>query len=458
MRTFMKLTTAMILTLIPIIGVGCSEDDDSDNPATGGKSETGGRNQAGEDNNGTGGSSQAGAPSETGGSSEAGAPSETGGSGNDECDLSRAGRGDPIELTGNLDSMTLEGDKLYLIRDYAYVKPGETLTIEPCTRIEGEKDTLGVLVIQKGAKIMAEGTADAPILFTANTSDPEPGDWGGLVLLGQAEMAQGDALIEGMEDDPKNHFGGDDNSDDSGVLKYVRIEYPGIAIAPDSEINGLSLGAIGDETTIDYVMVSNPLDDCFEFFGGTVNAKHLICENPGDDMFDTDDGFQGSIEYAFGRHGAPISEDPNGFEWDGTTDYEGSVDTDVSASHVTMCGSDDAAYAMVLRRGIQGDIEDTVAVGFPTGFSLRDGAESEVSIADSVIVSPALSAIPDPENPDSTVTGDGSWFTDDDSNSEDDPGFDEGDCMGSDGPNSSVTGSEVGAFSDGDWVTGWTGW
>ena len=189
-------------------------------------------------------------------------------------------------------------DKTYRLRGYVYVTNNATLTIDAGTKIVSNKDSAGVLVIYRGSKIMAEGTAADPIVFTSAESSPQPGDLGGIVLVGQASGNGNHTVVEGGVDAAFSAFGGTNNEDNSGTLKYVRIEYGGKAVNPGDEVNGLSLYGVGSGTIIDYVQIVRGLDDAFEFFGGTVNAKHLIAYNCADDDFDMDDGFRGKIQFA----------------------------------------------------------------------------------------------------------------------------------------------------------------
>jgi hypothetical protein len=189
-------------------------------------------------------------------------------------------------------------DKTYRLRGYVYVTNNATLTIDPGTKIVSNKDSAGVLVIYRGAKIQAVGTAAEPIVFTSKETSPAPGDLGGVVLVGQAKGNANHSVIEGGVDAAFSAFGGTDNADNSGTLKYVRIEYAGKAVNPGDEVNGLSLYAVGSATTIDYIEVLRGLDDAYEFFGGTVNCKHLIAYNCADDDYDMDDGFSGKIQFA----------------------------------------------------------------------------------------------------------------------------------------------------------------
>jgi Secretion system C-terminal sorting domain len=215
------------------------------------------------------------------------------------------------EITQNT---TWTADKIYVLTGYVYVKNNATLTIQPGTLIQGDKQTHAALVIRRGGKIIADGTRQMPIVFTSNASQPAPGDWGGLVLCGYAptntNTGTGIACLgvaEGGIDTPDGDArygsgdqpGGCGNADDnSGILRFVRIEYAGYAFQLNNELNGLTLAGVGRGTTIDYVQVSHSGDDGFEFFGGTVNCKHLISYGNRDDDFDMDLGYQGNIQFA----------------------------------------------------------------------------------------------------------------------------------------------------------------
>src|SRR5262249_14388090 len=154
----------------------------------------------------------------------------------------------------------------YLLKGIIQVKAGATLTIDPCTKIMGEKVSLGTLVIEPGAKIMAEGKVDQPIVFTSQgePGDRAAGDWGGLIVLGKApiNVPGGVANVEGILGEG-TQYGGNAADDSSGIIKYVRIEFSGVQLSPNNEINGLTLAGVGSKTTIDYVMVHQTLDDCF---------------------------------------------------------------------------------------------------------------------------------------------------------------------------------------------------
>lgn len=218
----------------------------------------------------------------------------------------------------------------YRIRGYVYVDNGATLTIEPGTKIVSNKDSAGVLIIYKGAKINAAGTVDKPIVFTSNETEKKPGDLGGLVLVGTAKGNGNHAVIEGGVDVNHQAFGGTNDADNSGILQYVRIEYAGKAVNPGDEVNGLSMYTVGSGTTVDHIQIVRGLDDAFEFFGGSFNAKYLMAYNCADDDFDFDDGYHGKIQFAvsikdpaFTDNKGTSGDISNNFEFDNTTDAKG---------------------------------------------------------------------------------------------------------------------------------------
>jgi len=199
-------------------------------------------------------------------------------------------------LTGTINTTTtLTADKVWTLKGYVYVTDGAKLIIQPGTTIISDISEKGALCIERGAQIIAEGTATKPIIFTSGRANGEkqPGDWGGIVILGRAKTNRtSEPTIEGGIGRP---FGGTNDLDNSGVLKYVRIEYAGIASMPNSEINALTLGGVGSGTIIDNVQTIYANDDAFEFFGGTVNARNLYAFATADDDFDFDFGYTGTI-------------------------------------------------------------------------------------------------------------------------------------------------------------------
>ena len=233
-----------------------------------------------------------------------------------------------------------------LLQNKIYVKNNATLTIQPGTIIRGDKATQGSLIITRGAKINAQGTASQPIVFTSNEAvgNRNEGDWGGIVVLGLARNNQpgGVANIEGIVPTTDTQYGGAFDNDNSGTIKYVRIEFAGIALEPNKEINGITFGSVGSGTTVDYVQVSHSGDDSFEWFGGTVNCKHLIAYRGLDDDFDTDFGYRGKVQFALSIRDKDVSDAPgdsNAFECD--NDANGTTATPKTRpifSNVTLVG------------------------------------------------------------------------------------------------------------------------
>jgi predicted small secreted protein len=295
-------------------------------------------------------------------------------------------------LSGSITTnTTLDASKIYLISGFVYVEPGITLTIPAGTIIRGEKASKATLVVTRGAKLIAEGTALKPIVFTSNADagNRAPGDWGGIVILGKAKnnINGGEGLIEGGFTEPKGNHGGSDDADNSGILKYVRVEFPGIAYQTNNEINGITFGSVGSGTTVDYVQVSYCGDDSFEWFGGTVNAKHLISLNNVDDAFDFDNGYSGKVQFALAKRDPKLADQAgqsNGIESDNSEKvFDSSPRTRPVISNMTIIGpvanaaalaSVDAKheYANLWRRGSKMILANSVFIGFKYGLGIRD--------------------------------------------------------------------------------------
>lgn len=199
-------------------------------------------------------------------------------------------------LSGNINTtITLTSDKVWTLKGYVYITDGAKLIIQPGTTIVSDIAEKGALCIERGAQIIAEGTATKPIVFTSGRSvgEKSPGDWGGIVILGRAKTNRSsEPTIEGGIG---RAYGGANDTDNSGILKYVRIEYAGVAALPNSEINALTLGAVGSGTIIENVQTIYANDDAFEFFGGTVSPKNLYAFATADDDYDFDFGYTGTV-------------------------------------------------------------------------------------------------------------------------------------------------------------------
>jgi hypothetical protein len=285
-------------------------------------------------------------------------------------------------------TMTLDASKKYLLKGQVFVRSGQTLTIPAGTVIFGEKRTKAVLIVDRGGKIIAEGTENNPIVFTSaqNQGERDKGDWGGIVLLGNAKTNQTNPTIEGIS--PSVTFGGDNDTDTSGVLKYVRIEYAGIEISPDNETNGLTFGGVGSGTKIDYVQVSYGGDDSFEWFGGKVDAQHLVSFCGWDDDFDVDFGYSGRVQFGLVIRD-PFSADQstsNAFECDNNASGNASRPlTSAVFSNITALGprdhtsrniSGNHGSAMHLRRNAAVSIFNSFFIGFPVGVFI-DGSAAQ---------------------------------------------------------------------------------
>src|SRR5574344_866475 len=287
----------------------------------------------------------------------------------------------------------------YILKGWVYIANGATLTIEPGTVIKGDKDTKAALIVERGGKLIAKGTASDPIVFTSAQAPGarRPGDWGGLILCGRAQNNGVEKQIEGG---PRSFYGGSDNTDNSGVISYVRIEFAGYPFRTDQEINGLTFGSVGSGTQVDHVQVSYSNDDSFEWFGGAVNCKYLVAYHGWDDEFDTDNGFSGKLQFLLGVRNPKIADQScsNGFESDNNANGgTESPYTKCTFSNVTFVGpmgqSNDFANnttyinagslnpnngsqtgpfqaAMQVRRNSKLNCFNSVAMGYPVGLLL----------------------------------------------------------------------------------------
>jgi hypothetical protein len=224
-------------------------------------------------------------------------------------------------------------DQKYLLKGNIFVTNNAKLTIEAGTVIYGDKVTKGALIIERGSQIIAEGTAAAPIVFTSNAPAGfrNYGDWGGLVILGKATNNQSvNVNIEGITAGPVGQpstlgqYGGTTDDDNSGKLTYVRVEFAGIALSTDNELNGITFGSVGSGTTVNHIQVSYSGDDAYEWFGGKVSPSYIISYRTWDDDFDTDFGFTGKVQFA------AAFRDPNIADKSGSNLFES--DNDGSSS------------------------------------------------------------------------------------------------------------------------------
>ena len=309
-------------------------------------------------------------------STDSGSATDSGDVGSDTGDAGVDCADDVCVLSGTIvEDMTLTSDVAWLLRGGVFVgdDTNETvLTIEPGTVIYGETSTDGMLVVRRGSKLMAEGTAEAPIVMTSSKAPGSRarGDWGGLILNGRAPInacadSEG-AICEAYGEGATGWYGGNDATDSSGVLKYVRVEFAGTLVSPENELNGIAFQGVGNGTTVDYIQVHMNADDGVEFYGGTVNAKHVLVTAVGDDSLDWTDGWVGMAQYVV-LHQFDDNGD-NGIEAD--NNGEANDATPRSAPHLanlTIVGSPDSEKSdigMLLREGTAAKISHAVVAGF----------------------------------------------------------------------------------------------
>jgi hypothetical protein len=292
-----------------------------------------------------------------------------------------------IEVSGEITgTVNWTEDKVYRLNGFVRVMDGGRLNIEAGTIIIGDRESKGTLIVQMGGKIYAEGTADNPIVMTSErpVGFREPGDWGGLVVCGKApNNTGGTAELEGGYG---AFHGGTDPDDNSGVIRYVRLEYAGIPINPNEEVNTLTMGSVGRGTVIEYVQASYGLDDAFEWFGGTVDAKYLVAFKGLDDDFDVDLGYSGRVQFGLGVR-SPMGADQsgsNGFEVD--NNGSGSAATPYTSAvfaNISILGpknnretpiSLQFQHAAQLRRNSRISIYNSFMTGYPDGLYIDDAA------------------------------------------------------------------------------------
>lgn len=280
---------------------------------------------------------------------------------------------------------------IVLLQNKIFVKNSAVLTIEPGVIIRGDKATQGSLIITRGSKIVAQGTANNPIVFTSSEAAGAraEGDWGGVIILGSAlnNQSGGIANIEGLAVSSDTEYGGSNDQDSSGVFSYVRIEFPGIAFVANKEINGLTFGSVGSKTKVDHVQVSVSGDDGFEWFGGTVDAKYLVSFRTLDDDFDTDFGYRGRVQFGLIIRDADLSDaagDSNGFESD--NDATGTANlprTQAVFSNITNVGplrngsvtlpsGEKFERAFYIRRNSSISIFNSIATSWEKGLYIKD--------------------------------------------------------------------------------------
>jgi hypothetical protein len=296
-----------------------------------------------------------------------------------------------IEGTINED-FTMSASKDWMLSGGVFVGPGATLTIEPCTKVYAADDgTTPFLSIKQGGKIMAEGTSSCPIIFTPIKANPAPGDWGGIILNGYARINNG-ATAEG--EGGTGTYGGTDDADNSGVLKYVRVEYAGKILGTDNELNGFSFNGCGSGTKLEYLQAYRGSDDGFEFFGGTVSLRYAISSGNQDDSFDWTHGWRGNGQFWIVNQNSDggdrgIEADNNGDD-NSLTPY-----SEPTLSNLTFLGVNDGDggnEGMRLREGTKGKIYNAIVANFPSnGIRVSDSISTVNMNAGSLLVKSSIS-------------------------------------------------------------------
>lgn len=302
-------------------------------------------------------------------------------------------------------SATLSNTKIYGVRGYFHVLAGGVLNIQPGTIIMG--DSVGnnsAVVINRGGKIMADGTPTLPIVFTSSAPPGQrrAGDWGGLLMYGKAPVNNpgGEAAQEGgvanANDKSRWYYGGADPDDNSGILRYVRVEFGGIALQPNQELNGITLGGIGRGTVIENVQSSFANDDAFEWFGGTADAKHIISTACLDDDFDTDNGFSGRVQFAVAQRFKSMADQSTSQAFESDNDATATYNkpfTSAVFSNVTAVGplADTAltpnarfGAAAQIRRNSRQSILNSVFIGWGRGVEIAQANTMAAANADSL--------------------------------------------------------------------------
>jgi hypothetical protein len=324
------------------------------------------------------------------------------------------GSGGELEVTGDITTNTTwTADKTYLVKGFVHVTNNATLTIQAGTTVKGDYATEGSsLFILRGAKIQAVGTEQLPIVFTSSrpVGSRAPGDWGGLIIIGNGIINRaGEVEVEGTGtvsgSTPGTNYrvtysGGTSNDDNSGELKYVRVEYAGFAPSTGQELNSFTFAALGRGTKLSYLQALAGLDDSFEWFGGAADADHLVSYESGDDHFDMSEGYVGRIQFAIGFQSTVLtpsrpsaggsSSDPQGIENDGCQAPTGATPcangfnatplTIPLVANFTLVGTGNTASSgstggvgVVLRRGTGGYYMNGVVARWPrNGIAVRD--------------------------------------------------------------------------------------
>lgn len=290
---------------------------------------------------------------------------------------------DEAKMTAAGNTVNWTADKTYVLDGFVFVNSGQTLNIEAGTVVQGkpgEDVDASALVVARGGKINANGTASKPIIFTfegdnGGTDATVRGQWGGLIILGAAGLnsTPGTTQIEGIPtNEPRGNYGGTNNDDNSGTLRYVSIRHGGTNIGADNEINGLTLGGVGSGTTIEYIEVVGNKDDGIEWFGGTVAARYVISAFCADDALDYDEGYRGRNQFVIVHQDPSADAADRGGEHDGgTTPETGTPYATPVFYNVTSIGNT-GSRTLTFRDNAGGEYHNSIFVGFGKGIDIED--------------------------------------------------------------------------------------
>lgn len=494
-----------LLALLAAAGLvfapACGDDDEGDDGGSGGKtSDDGGDGDGGKGSGGKSGGSggksggSGGKSSSSGGSG--GSEETDGGSGGSEptpeagpceCpehDLVTEGDDGVCEVDGTsltepmTDDLTMPAGCTFYLDGPLIVGDDEeetVLEVEPGVTVLGGADSF--VLIQRHSKIMAEGTAEAPIVFTSAQEVGERGvqDWGGLVINGLAPINNAGGSTDCDDDAAPGEaatgcYGGDVADDNSGVLKYVRVEFAGKDIDPMNELNGIAFQGVGSGTTVDYVQVHMVQDDAIEFFGGTVEVKHLYLTGMNDDGFDWTGGFSGKAQFVYIHQldeSGELSSDPRGIEADNLEqDNSAEPYANPTLSNFTIVGRDGNTFEGIrLRRGTKGQVWNTVVTTY--GNCIKVSEDQTIANIDdgSLVVKNHVYDCPDGTTPEDDPAE--ALLTEDANIVEEDPALIDDKIPGEDSPALGIGDGPSDSFFDEvdfagafdgeeDWSEGWT--
>ena len=289
------------------------------------------------------------------------------------------------------ENLSLDLNEKWLLSGGVFVDENAKLTINEGGTVYADTEVTTFLSIKQGGKVFIQGESTNPIVFTPLTDNPTYGDWGGIIVNGYATINTGfNAEGEGGT----GIYGGDNDGDDSGILRYVRVEYAGKVLGTDNELNGFSFNGVGDGTIIEYIQAYKGSDDGIEFFGGTVNVRYAVSTHNQDDSFDWTHGWRGKGQYWL------VQQGPDGGDRGIEADNNGDDNllepySNPTLSNLTLIGVDDGDglnTGMRLREGIKGKIFNTYVTGFPKygirvsdEVTLQNVANGELFVANSLV-------------------------------------------------------------------------